>query len=639
MSKSSRIAYLLTLSMLLAGPGIAQGPYFEDVSERLGTDFMRLAAPFGGSGFCGLAWLDADGDRDLDLFVTNGPGGNGLFLNDGTGHFENHAAAAGVDVAGAFHSAAVAGDIDNDGWEDIVATPDNLGPFPLGDNVVFHNRGGLFEATPDPAVAGFPSSGSSVLLDYDRDGDLDLYVTGGGTIGMPESGGLIDAEGNPVTWDARMDSGRLFRNLGALGFEEVTLEAGLFKRLGPCAVASSDFDENGWPDLMVANCNTITEGPVGGNCPPGLTCPVCAGPSDPGPCRPEGSGGNPLASAFSYFRNNGDGTFTDLGEDPETGLSDILGFFMAVAPGDIDNDGDIDIFATNVGVGFAAVDPEHVPHALIRNDGVGDDGKVRFTSITDQAGLGIDEAPHFGWGASLFDVDNDSDLDLFYAGSLPPFLGVGTNPGWLFLNDGTGRFTPAEIGIDLTSRFTTGVAAADFDGDGFTDVVVGTETTAFGPDGTPLVPERPVLLRNRAIGGNAVQVKAIGTASNRDAVGARLKFYTSQGERVREIYAGTSFISSESKIVSVGVGSDDKVNVVDVYWPSGFRNRFFNLKADRITRLPELACNFDEPEGDFQAYMACVLDSLLRVVDDGIVNLPSATRFLIQAVRAWNSAH
>ncbi len=546
---------------------------------------MREALIFGGAGLAGLAWLDYDGDGDLDLYATNGPTGNALFRNDGHGGFDEVAAEANAVVPGVAHIGVAAGDLDNDGFPDLIVLGDSLGPFAF-DVTVLHNQGdGTFEdVSATSGLGGFPSSASGVLLDYDRDGLLDVFVAGVGTVGIPESAGLVDENGDPIVWDARMDSSRLYRNLGGLTFEETTVEAGIFKAVGSCAVAATDFNRDGWLDVVVSSCNRITEGPVGGNCEPGVPCPVCVDGDDPGPCRPEGSGGNPLPAPFNLWRNNGDGTFTDIAEDPATGLEGVGGFWMSVTPGDYNNDGHIDFFATNLGGRNGA------PHALVRNNGDG-----TFSEVGAAAGV---SDPDFGWGASFQDFDRDGDLDLFVSGNFPGIsLGPNGNPGRLYVNHrGRFRLSHRDLGIDLANRYSTGVAAADYDNDGRVDLAVATETVVYDEEGMPLVPESTVLLRNR-LGGHHrgwLTVRLVGTQSNRQGIGARLVLVDGGRRQVREVYAGSSIVSTESPWPTFGV-RNHRANVA-VRWPSGLAECFKRLRTRRTVELVE---------GEGRSYGSC----------------------------------
>ena len=320
---------------------------------------------------------------------------------------------------------------------------------------------------------------------------------------------------------------------------------GLDFAIGACVASFSDYDSDGWTDIFVANCADLD-----------LTIP----------------GINPVRTPFQLLRNNGNLTFTDVA--PEAGLVD-LGAWMALTIADIDGDLDLDLFATNVG----NLIPLRFPHILYENNGDG-----TYTNIATEAGVANWE---FGWGASFTDIDNDGDEDLFYAGSLPSvgFIGPGLgSPGRLFLNNGEGVFTRASA-FDQSKKFTSGVAVGDFDNNGFPDVVV--VATSFQlPDG-PLVPGKPLLLKNKGNRNNWLTVRLVGTTSNRGGVGARVKVKVGNLRQIKEVYAGSSFLSTNSPWLTFGFENRKRRADIVVTWPSGLTERFVDVATNQTVTLIE----------------------------------------------------
>lgn len=519
---------------------------FEDVSTAL-TPFSRA----GGEGLGGIAWLDYDNDDDLDLYLTNGYGSsNGLFRNDGDGDFEDVTASAGV--AGGFgNSGVLVADIDNDGFSDIFLTGEGhlVGPAQTP-NRLYHNNGdGTFSEIAAPADAG--SALGASFGDINGDGFLDLFVASPGHI--PFLVGTGESHPN-----------KLYLNNGDLSFTDISQSAGIeglypaasgLVSDGACVSAFTDYDQDGDADILVGNCNAFPEGATNGTMPPVRPTP------------------------FNLYRNNGDSTFTDVATS--AGLN-VPGFWMGLALGDYDNDGDIDFFATSTGTFNGLL------HVLMSNNGDG-----TFTNVGDSAGVAASE---FGWGATMADFDNDGDLDLYQVGSLPLFGAVGPagSPGRLYFNDGAGSFvdeTDNNSGANLSMRYTSGVVQGDYDSDGFADLVVMTAPWFGNPtDGAP------VLLHNQGNGNNAVTLRLEGTASNRSAIGALVEIKTAHDRQIREVRAGSSMASTDSPWPSFGIGKRDSADV-RITWPSGLVEEFSDIAAGMNT-LVEGTGDSDDDHGN-----------------------------------------
>lgn len=317
--------FILASTIVLASGAVHASPN-ERVITETGTTFedvSNLLAPYTRKGFDGqggFAWLDYDADNDLDLLLTGGIGSkNGLFRNNNDGTFTDVSAESGIDVGG--HGGVVAGDIDNDGYPDVYLSREGT-IFGLAQNTprFFHNNGdGTFtDISVMAGISGQETTASPAMADINNDGYLDLFVAAAG-------------HRHFIFPPAKQTLERLYLNNGDLTFTDITDSAGVASGLGSCVASFSYYDDDEWIDLFYGDCNNID----------GAQTP------------------------FHIFRNNGDNTFVDVRE--EAGLG--LGHWMSSTLGDYDNDGDIDLFATSFGplspLGIIEA------HALYRNNGDG----------------------------------------------------------------------------------------------------------------------------------------------------------------------------------------------------------------------------------------------------------------------------
>ena len=195
----------------------------------------------------------------------------------------------------------------------------------------------------------------------------------------------------------------------------------------------------------------------------------------------------------------------------------------------------------------------------------------------------------FSWGVTFADFDNNGGLDLFQSGALPLFglIGPGKgSPGRLFMNDGYGQFheNSSATGVDLSFKYTSGLAQADFDNDGFIDLAIMTAPFSVGP--ITVTSEDFVLLRNQGNQNNWLTVRLIGTTSNRDSIGAVIQAKAGNKTQIREVRAGSSFASSESPWPTFGLGKYHQAKVT-VTWPSGLVETFPGNPANRLITLTE----------------------------------------------------
>ena len=538
-----RVANVLGAVVLAAGASVQPAPaqadpppvVFEDVSDRL--DFCRGSVASGGDGLGGAAWLDYNNDGFLDLFLANGKENpNALFRNNGDGTFTNVAAEAGVEN-GLGNTGVLAADFDNDGFKDLFLAGDGgvtgTGQSPV--QLYHNNQDGTFtDITPQSGITSPPSAMDLTAGDIDNDGFLDLFIAAPGLFGTQHRS-------------------KLYRNNGDLTFTDISTSAGVDVRVGACAAVFTDYDRDGWIDLMIVTC---------------------------------------LGSRNSnvLFRNNGDLTFTDVAA--QAGIR-VPGAWMGIGLADYDNDDDIDLFVTNFG-------ETNDPNILFESNG---DGTYVSGDVAAAAGVGTLE---FGWGCTFTDFDNDGYADIFFAGSLPSVLNQGRgNPGRMLFNNRDGTFTDASapscsggrsrrasssgeasteciraVPVDLSNQWTSGVAQGDFDNDGFADIVVVVEPVAGGSC-------RPVLLRNLGNENHWVTIRLVGTTSNRDAVGAQVRVVAGPLRQIKEVYAGTSFLSTESPWLTFGLADQESTDSVKVTWPSGLVEQFANISTGQTVTLVE----------------------------------------------------
>ena len=557
----------------------ASTPRFEDVAEATGLRFVHDNGARGEFWLpeimgAGAALFDYDNDGDLDVFLVQGSAagrergaepatGNRqpaagsaersaqtsrLFRNDldrpgGRLRFTDVTEQAGVGLVAQGMGAAV-GDVDNDGDLDLYVTT-------FGDNVLYRNDGGRFTDVTAAANANDPRwSASAAFLDYDRDGDLDLFI--GNYVDFTPAGNkpCVEPAGRrdycaPQAYRSVPD--RLLRNRGDGTFDDASEASGITRADGKAlGVAVGDYDNDGWPDIYVANDATPNQ----------------------------------------LWMNQRNGTFEDMG--PLSGTAyNAAGRpegSMGIASGDYDRDGDEDLVVTNL-VGETFV--------LYENDGTGG-----FEDRRAAVGLAAATGMMTGFGADWFDADNDGWLDLFVANgavNVIPALRASPNPfrqrNQLFVTvprPGAGAKGRPAVGLrEVTADagpglelvdVSRGAAFGDLDLDGRVDVLV---TNNGGP---------VRLLRNvTAAAGHWLRVSLKQPDGNRFAVGATVRVTPADGSPalVRRVRAGGSYLSSSDLRVSLGLGSARGPVDLTVTWPDGVVERRTGLAVDRehlITR-------------------------------------------------------
>ena len=494
----------------------------------------------------GVAFIDYDNDGWMDLFILNGtklqgdkPGiTNRLYKNNRDGTFTDVTTKSGLTRAG-WASAVTVADYDNDGFDDIFITY-------YGHNVLYRNNGnGTFsDVTTQSGLAqnAVRYGSGCTWVDYDRDGHLDLFVANylSTTLdALPKPGTNPDCtwKGVAVNCGPRglpAGSVQLFHNNGDGTFRDVSRQSGVAASSGsyPMTAVAADYDNDGWPDIYVA-CDSTPSW---------------------------------------LFRNQHDGTFREEALERGVALSEdgLEQAGMGVAVGDIDLDGNLDVFKTN----FA--DDTNV---LYHND-----GKGNFDDVTIHAGLGV-ETRYVGWGAGMVDLDNDGFPDLFVTtGSVYPEVEKKVPaypfrpPRLVFRNLGDGRFEELidEAGPSVADAHASrGCAFGDFDNDGDIDVLIWNMN------------EPPSLLRNDLSGGGHwLKVLLVGVHSNRSAIGTRVTARYGKRQQSQEVMAQCSFYSANDRRLHFGLGSETVANL-SIRWSNGNTEMISNVPADQLVVIRE----------------------------------------------------
>jgi hypothetical protein len=525
---------------------------FADVTKDSGITFSHVWSPdkkyILESMSGGVALFDFDRDGFLDVYLVNAPtvatAGNPrsarseLWRNRGDGTFADVTDKAGVGYPGWGMGAAV-GDFDNDGWDDLYVTC-------YGRNRLYRNNGNqtFSDVTDRAGVGDLRWSTGAAFADYDLDGWLDLFVANYVDVSLDRlptfgEGKHCAFHGIPVQCGPRGLPGSgdsLYRNNGDGTFADVSVKAGVSDPAGRFGMGAAwrDFDGDGRPELFVAN--------------------------DTGP-------------NFLY-KNNGNGTFTDVGLESGTALSEDgkEQASMGIAIGDYNHTGRWSLLVTNFSDEY---------NALYRHDKGLLFSDVSFASQTAKASL-----PFVGWGAHLFDYDNDGWLDLLVVnGHVYPQVeqaGLATSyqqRKLLYRNNRNGTFaetTSAAGPAMMQPTVSRGSAAGDLDNDGDLDIVI---NNLDGP---------PTVLRND--GGNAqnyLEVDLVGKKSNRSAIGAVVT--VTAGDLVQRAArrSGESYLSHEDMRLHFGLERRTAIDSIDVRWPTGALQRFTDIRPNTRVRIVE----------------------------------------------------
>ncbi len=534
----------VTAGAPLRGQGVTVT--FKDVTASAGISFIHNSGRSGKKYLpetmgAGGAFVDLDGDGWLDLVIVNGRDWapkagtaslHGLYRNNRNGTFTEVVKGSGLDQP-AYGMGVAAGDVDNDGDEDLYITA-------LEGDRLYRNEGG-FKFTNVTRAAGISNANfgtSAAFVDYDRDGRLDLFVA------------------NYVKWSEATDkrcaldgknksyctpevypgvASKLFRNLGAGRFADVSQKAGVAnpgaKALG---VGLIDYDGDGWVDLFVANDTQPNQ----------------------------------------LFHNNRNGTFTDTAVAAGVAFSDdgVARGAMGVDAADYDRSGRPHLLVSNF---------QNQMLALYRNEGGGLFGDVAPASPVGRVSMAT-----LGFGTFFFDYDLDGWIDVLATNghieesitTVQPKVQF-KQPPLLFRNTGKGRFEHASptAGPDFAvPQAGRGAAYGDYDRDGDLDVLL---VNNHGP---------ARLLRND--GGNRnswISVRVSGTKTNRSGIGAVVRVTSAQGTQWQLVRSGSSYCSQSDLAVTFGLGKDTVATSIEVEWPGGAKETVKNVPAKTFVKIVE----------------------------------------------------
>jgi len=542
--------FLPLLSLFCAALAVctapSYSPHFVNIAAEAG---LKAIFPNGGTTSkeyilettgSGIAWIDYDNDGLLDLFVLSGAGGtNRMYHNEGKGRFRDVTDQLGLRSSG-WAQGVCAGDYDNDGYTDLFVTY-------WGQNHLYRNIGGRkFE---DVTAAAHLIQNRTryntgcAFVDVDRDGYLDLFVANYlkfdfATTPKPGANPYCYYRAIPVNCGPRglpFDRNILYRNNGDGTFTDISTASGIDAPIGHYAlgVLTGDFNEDGWPDIYVACDQT-----------PSL-----------------------------LYINKGNGTFDEQamirGVAFDANGKAMSG--MGVTAGDYDGSGHLSIFRTNFSDEL---------ETLYRNI-----GKGVFDDVTLAAGMG-ENTRYVGWGTGFFDFNNDGWKDLLLVNGhvFPEVDRLHIDIHYrdhaiLYENLGNGKFQDisSHAGPGLAELHSSrGAAFGDFDQDGAVEIAINNQN------------EAPSLLKQTATPpGHWIILQLVGTKSNRNAIGARVRLTANGHSQVEEVRSGGSYLSQNDLRLHFGLGQATSIDKIEIAWPSGRRQVLTNQPCDRVLQVEE----------------------------------------------------
>jgi hypothetical protein len=531
------------LGVAFAADASSQLPVFVDITKQAGITFKHsygdhhmdnIVEGTGG----GVCVFDYDGDGLMDIYLVTGTWtenvsdnegrdlrgklSNKLYRNNGDGTFSDVADRAGAGGNGVFSSGCSAADYDNDGHVDLYVLN-------YGRNILYHNNGdGTF--TDVSAKSGLDNlrwSLSATWFDYNNDGYLDVFVANYLVYDDGKFRDFYAADGYPGPLSYSPEPSALYRNNGDGTFTEVTKEAGVLKNGRAMSATVSDFRNVGVLDIFETND----------------------------------------AMENNYFENTGNGTFTEKAPEYGVGYGENGQGVSSMGPvvGDVNRDGLLDLFIPNLNY-----------CTLFVQDRL--QGQPNFLDRTALTGLSQVLGQYAGWGAVMFDYDNDGWLDIFTVHGDAHHEYVQENT--LMRNRGDGKFEDVSdrSGQHFKEKYVgRGAAWADFDNDGDIDLIISN------------LNDRPILLRND--GGNqlnnwlTVDARLQFPTGTRDAIGARVTVTTEALKQIEDLIPSRGYMSQGDPRLHFGLGKAQVADVVEIRWPDGTVEKFNNVKANQFLKL------------------------------------------------------
>ncbi len=551
------------------------GFYFQESAKASGIGFkhtapvldpklkhiMEQVASMGAA----VSVVDYDGDAWQDIYVMNSGEGskNALYRNLGNGTFRDVAPEAGLadlnTLGTGVSTGAVWGDYDNDGFEDVFL-------YKWGKPELFHNEGGkrFSQVTEQAGLPAWVNANTAIWFDYDRDGKLDLFIGGY----YPENVDLwhlTTTKMMPESFEYAANGGRkyLFHNLGGGRFEEVSERVGIRSRRWTLAAVAGDLRGTGYPDLFIANDYGVSE----------------------------------------LYLNDGGKSFQEVGREAGIGYAPKSG--MNAALGDVFNQGSFAIYVSNISEEGVLVQGNNLWVPKGRASG----RKVRYENMANAMGV---ELGGWSFGAQFGDLNNDGFLDLYVtngnvsldpkrsywydyskvaggnqaiisdAANWPPLDGrtlSGYQPKRVWINDGQGRFNEVAQMVGVTDVYDgRSVAMADFGNRGVLDVIVANQRA-------PLL-----LYKNTVAPGNQwIEFDLQGERSNRSAIGAQVRLFWNGQQQVQEVSGGSGFCAQNQRRLHFGLGKAQRVDRVEIRWPSGATQTIQAPELNRIHKVKEPA--------------------------------------------------
>ncbi len=539
-----RVAIAGLAVVLLTAGQAPELPTFTDISKSAGITFRHsygdhhLDNIVEGTG-AGVCFVDFDGDGWMDLYFVTGTWtgnvssnegrdlrgklSNRLYRNNGSGTFTDVTERSRTGGNGVFSSGCSAADYDNDGHVDLYVLN-------YGRNILYHNNGdGTFTDVSKKSGLDDPRwSLSAVWFDSNNDGLLDVFVANYLVYDEGRFRDFYAAQGYPGPLSYDPEPCALYRNNGDGTFTDITKEAGVYKKGRAMSATAADFRNSGLLDVFVTNDATENE----------------------------------------YFENRGDGAFTEKAMDFGIAYGENGQGVSSMGPvvGDVNRDGLLDVFVPNLNYCILFV------QRILKG------GRRDFSDRTAATGLSVALGQYAGWGAVMFDYDNDGWPDLFTAHGDAHHEYVEENT--LMRNRGDGNFEDVSVqsGEHFKHKYVgRGASWADIDNDGDVDLVLAN------------LNDQAILLRND--GGNqannwlTVEAKVKFPTGSRDAIGARVTVTTGNLKQVEDLMPSRGYMSQGDPRLHFGMGKAPAADLVEIRWPDGVVEKFQNVKADQFLKL------------------------------------------------------